>query len=318
DRRPWPAPDWEVATPASQGVSEAGLEMLRDYFGKRGTRAALVIRHGRIIGEWYWDSSGPTTLFPVYSVTKSVASTAVGLLITDGKLKLEQSAADFLPAWRGDDRKAITVRHLVTMTSGLRKKEPELFSQPDQLQFALAQPLDHKPGEFWDYNNVACNTLSGVIAAASGMEMADFLQKRLYGPLGMTHLTMDKSGPSTLAYMGLHISARDLARFGYLFLNRGRWRGKPLLPETWVREATTTSQSLNKSYGYLWWTYAPGTTEGVPSDAYSARGLFGNDLLVIPSQDLIVVRLIGNGTFDGSTNVNMDEYARLALKALLD
>src|SRR5262249_53593490 len=151
----------------------------------------------------------------------------------------------------------------------------------------------HPAGTFWDYNNVACDTLSQVITRASGEEMADFLKHRLYDPLGVKNYTMDKSAGKTLAYMGLHISARELAKIGYLFLHKGQWNGKRLLDESWVRVATATSQDLNKDYGFLWWVRTNTKETDLPKDSYSAVGLFGNYLSVFPSQDMIVVRLIG-------------------------
>ncbi len=311
----WPQPDWETSTPEAEGVSPAGLEKLKALFTEKKTQAALVIRHGKIVAEWYWDGKDKESRFQAFSVTKSIASTAIGLLIKDGKVKLEQSASDFIPEWKNDERKEITVRHLITMTSGLTNNDGTIFGQKDQLGKSIALPKLKQAGTLWNYNNGACNTLSQVITAASGKEMNDFLTERLYKPLGITNFEMDKSEGKTLAYMGMHTSARELAKIGYLFLRDGKWKKKRLLPKGWVAEATNTSQELNKEYGYLWWVRTKNADPNLPKDSYNAAGFGGQFISVFPSQDLIVIRL--TSLLEGNaSNVDGDTFARVALAAL--
>src|SRR5579871_4037728 len=207
----WPLPDWAVSSPEQEGLSSAKLEKLKALFAEKKTQAALVIRHGKIVAEWYWDGKDKSTQFQAFSVTKSIASTAIGMLVKDRKVKLEQPASDFIPEWKDDDRKGITIRHLITMSSGLANKDNTIIMHDDQMPKSIALPLEARPGTAWNYNNGACNTLGQVISAASGKEMNDFLTERLYKPLGITNFVMDRSGGKTLAYMGLHINARDLA-----------------------------------------------------------------------------------------------------------
>lgn len=311
----WPQPDWATSAPEAEGVSSAGLEKLKALFTEKKSQAALVIRHGKIVAEWYWDGKDKDSRFQAFSVTKSIASAAIGLLVKDGKVKLEQSASDFIPEWKNDERKEITVRHLVTMTSGLANNDGAIFGQKDQLGKSIALAPVKKAGTLWNYNNGACNALSQVISAASGKEMNDFLTERLYKPLGITNFEMDKSDGKTLAYMGMHSSARELAKFGYLFLRDGKWKKKSLLPKGWVAEATNTSQELNKDYGYLWWVRTKSDDPNLPKDSYSAVGFGGQYISVFPSQDLIVIRL--TSVLQGNaSNVDADAFARLALAAL--
>jgi len=311
----WPDSNWAAATPESQGMDAGKLNALRDYLESRQTREALVIRHGRIVGEWYWRGASAETKLPVFSVTKSITSTAAGMLVDSGKLRLDEPAADFIPAWRDDDRKAITIRHLLSMTSGLKHEEYGYFFRQDQLKQSLAQPLESPPGTKWEYNNIACNCLSEIVSKASGMELADFLQQRLYDPLGIRSATMDRNGGRALAYMGLRITARDLARIGYLFLHKGEWKGKRILSEQWVKEATRASQKLAPWYGHLWWVHNEYRDESDPADSFEAIGLYGNYLCVFPSQDMIVVRLIGNGS-GAPTDVDRAKMKGLALSAI--
>ena len=161
------------------------LNKLRDYLEKRQTREALVIRRGRIVAEWYWRGATRDTPLHVFSVTKSMTSSAMGLLVGDGMLKLDQSASDFIPAWKDDGRTAITIRHLVSMTSGTRNEEIGYSFTQTQLAQSLKQPLGSTPGTKWEYNNIARNALGEIVAKASGFDLGDFLQKRLYAPHGV-------------------------------------------------------------------------------------------------------------------------------------
>ena len=315
-KRVWPIPDWAVSTPEAEGMSSEKLEALKTYFETHKSRAALVIRHGKIVAEWYWDGKDKDSTFQAYSVTKSLSSTAIGLLVKDGKVKLEQSASDFIPEWKSDDRKEITVRHLISMDSGLANQDGGIFMHNEQLKLSVALPAAHKPATVWNYNNGACNTLSQIITKAAGKEMGEFLEQRLYKPLGITHAKMDRNSDQTLAYMGLNINARDLAKVGYLFLNKGQWKGKRILPECWILQATTASQELNKAYGFLWWVRTYTENPKLPKDSYQAIGLYGNYLSVMPSQDLIVVRLIGTAMNLANSDVDGDAFAQMALDAI--
>jgi CubicO group peptidase (beta-lactamase class C family) len=143
--------------------------------------------------------------------------------------------------------------------------------------------------------------LALVFANVMGREVADVMQERVFGPIGIEHLVWDlqgvgtRFGPHTNAHTGIHVSAREMARFGYLMLRRGRWRDRQVAPEWWVEQATRTSQELNPHYGFTWWVNTAGTLyPSLPRDAFAARGLHCNLCYVIPSLDLVVARL-GSG-----------------------
>lgn len=307
-----PVPDWELGQPDPNRLSPAGLDALKAYLQEKGTRSALVIRNGRIIREWFWEGSRADTRFPVYSITKSFAATAVGFLEADGKLKLDQPAADFIPEWRSDDRKGILIRHLLSMSSGMSKSEQVMYGLGDKVGFALTQPLQSPPGTKWDYNNIGCAALSRVILGASGVQMSRYLRQKLYEPIGITQYEHEEPAGHTLPYSGLQITARDLARFGYLYLNQGLWGKQIVLPSRFVSEATSTSQELNRGYGYLWWVNTAGAWADLPRDAYAARGAFGNELLVLPEKNLMVVRMVGTKPQAG---VDLNQMGKLALAA---
>jgi CubicO group peptidase (beta-lactamase class C family) len=311
----YPTAEWQVADDGA-GMSAEGREALRRYMESKGTRAAVVVRGGRIAAEWYWEGADAATQFRCYSVTKSVASTAVGFLVEDGVVRLDESAATYIPEWREDAREGVTLRHLLTMTSGIRNDYQGQHAVEDKIAYGISQPLDSPPGTRCDYNNCACSAISVIIRAASGKEMADFLQERLYGPVGMTGLWHEMPAGKTLPYSGLHITARDAARFGYLFLRRGRWGGHEIISEAWIDQACHAGSEANPDYGFLWWVNSRGASKDLPRDAYSAQGAHGNNVTVLPSHDLVVVRLVGDGRGnERNQGVSINEYAALALKA---
>ncbi len=311
----YPAGEWQVA-PDGAGLSASGREALRSYLESIGTRAAVVIRGGRVAAEWYWDETDAATQLACYSTTKSIASTAVGLLVDDGVVDLEESASKYIPEWREDARQGITIRHLLCMTSGIRNESERLSGAEDRIAFGISQPLVAEPGTVFDYNNCACAAISLIIRGASGQEMADFLQERLYGPLGMTGLRHEMSAGRTIPYSGLRITARDAARFGYLFLRRGRWADRQIVSPTWIDQACRSGAGVNPDYGLLWWVNARGTWKDLPRDAYSAQGMYGNNMTVIPSHDLVIVRLVGDAAENTrNQGVSLNDYACLALES---
>ena len=169
---------------------------------------------------------------------------------------------------------------------------------PFFLQFAqnacsVGLPVAHPPGGVWIYSNPACQVLSEVILNATGSQAADYARERLFDEIGMWDATWDSDpAGNTLTYMGIVASAREFAKFGYLFLRDGTWENGQLLSEDWVRESTRNSQWLQPFYGYLWWVNTGGLMWGdVPADAYAARGAEEKKISIVPSLDIIAVRL---------------------------
>lgn len=316
----WPAPDWEVATPESVGLSAARLEKLRDWLGEHGSKTGLVVRHGKIAGEWYWQEATASTPYPVYSVSKSFSSTATGLAIAEGKLSLTTKVGDLFPEASPPEKRAITVRQLLSMTSGVINNA-KFREEPDQFAYALnTAPMADQPGTKWDYNNTGLAILSPVFAKATGQEIDEYLDARVFQPIGVARSdwAWERSAGHTVPYSGLHINARALARFGLLFLHHGKWQDRQLVPSDWVAEATRPSQSLNKTYGFLWWANANGSKwKGVPADAYAALGRFDNNMLILPAKDMIVIRQIGDAGAD-PPKFDQAEWARLALAAIVN
>jgi CubicO group peptidase (beta-lactamase class C family) len=284
----------------------------------------VVVRHGRLVAEWLENHAAASTRFDIWSCTKAVTATAWGVWLSQPgcPATLDTPAYSLIPEGHPltDSRKErITLRHLLTMTSGIPGARSGIEAIPTltgvgTFEAALghapcrarrwthdrwASTLVFDPGEGWEYSDPAMAHLSLAFANAAGVELADFAQEHLLGPIGIERLSWDAHGgggfigPHTNPESGIHVGARELARFGYLMLHGGRWEGRQLVPAGWVALATRASQPHNPSYGYGWWVNTGGALwwPGVPHDAFAALGFNCNGLYVVPSLDLVVVRL---------------------------
>ncbi len=277
----------------------------------RNTRAVVVVHDGQLLAERYAEGFDAATPLLGWSMAKSVASALVGHTVGAGQL--ERSEQDLRPGWRDDERADITLEHLLTMTSGLEFEEvydPDtdatqmLFTPGDAGAFAAQKSLEHPPGEVWSYSSGTTNILCDLVqeATGSGPELA---HEVLFRPLGMTSAVLEPDASGGLVCSSfMYATARDWARFGQLYLDGGVWEGERLLPEGWVDASTTPiSEATGTPYGYQWWL-----NEGpdgrlrmpsVPADAYWASGNEGQQVVVVPSAGLVVVRLGFSGAFSG-------------------
>lgn len=286
----------------------------------------VVIRHGHLVREHYTFNVLIPARFDIWSCTKTFTGTAWGLLLDDSRnqrvsvaVDLDSPAYDFIPEGQPltDPRKvAITIRHLLTMTSGIPGEEGGMAGTPTAtgigpFEHALgrhpnrygkrADQLAGEPGTVWDYSDPAFAHLSLAFSNITGRTMSDYLQERLLDPIGIEGFTWDihggsgSLGPYTNAHTGVHISARELARFGYLALHGGAWAGQQLVPAWWQDMATQTSQDLNPAYGYTWWVNTHDSRwPGLPRDMFALEGYRCNRCYIIPSLDLVVAR-VGSG-----------------------
>jgi CubicO group peptidase (beta-lactamase class C family) len=280
------------------------------------TRAIVVVKDGRIIAERYADGIGIDTPLLGFSSTKSVISALAGILVRQGKLKLDQPAP--VAAWRNPDdpRHAITIDQLLRHTAGLKlgsslqaslgaALEPVnqmKFMETDMASFAEAARLETPPDSVWNYHDGNYLILSKLILDATGGKPADFLRfarAELFGPLGMHHVTLEFDGAGTPeGSTQMLASARDWARFGQLYLNDGVVGGKRILPEGWVKYSASPTPNAFVGYGAGFWTNLGDSfgahyriENGWPRDAFFAKGSIGQYVIVIPSQHLVIVRL---------------------------
>lgn len=267
----------------------------------------LVLHGDRVAAERYAPTWGPERTADVASVGKSITAVLIGMAIDDGKIRgLDQPAADFLPEWRGTPKAAVTLRHLMSMTSGLEDKGIALRGvEGDQLAINAAAPLREPPGTVWRYNTAAYHLLFHILGRAVGEPYEAYAKRRLLEPLGMAHTSVltsvgrGRAGPVTNYYSAIS-STPDLGRFGRFAEQGGAWNGRRLVSAGYWRSMTTPSQALNPSYGLLWWLNGkPGVNAageaglrfpGSPGDTIAALGAGGQAVMVVPSLDLVVVR----------------------------
>lgn len=282
----------------------------------RHTRAVVVMKRGRVIAERYADGIGPQTPLLGFSMTKSVVSALIGVLVRQGKLKLEGPAP--VAAWKdpGDPRHVINVDHLLRHTAGLALGsslqasllsafEPVnrmKFVESDMAAYAETIPLETAPGTVWNYHDGNILILSHLIRGAAGGTPEDalrFVRRGLFAPLGMRDIVLQLDGSGTIeGSTEMLASARDWARFGQLYLNDGVAGGKRILPEGWVNYSATATPNAWVGIGAGFWTNQGDSfganfrvEHGWPRDAFFAKGTIGQYTIVIPSEQLVIVRL---------------------------
>lgn len=312
---PWPTDQWPTGD-VPHGVDlEPLLDEVMDPDGSlTRTRAVVVIRRGELIAERYGDRTdvwGQVTGDPVdaatslisWSMAKSMLHAIVGMLVDEGRLQLDAPAP--IPEWAGDERSAITLEQLLEMRDGLSFVEDYdadaggshvvdmLFGEgaPDTAGFTIDRPLAHEPGSTFNYSSGTTNVISRIVRDALGGEDAyrTFLHERLFGPIGMTSADprFDDAG-TWIASSYVWATARDMARFGYLYLRDGVWDGTRMLPDGWVdhaRHARSVDPDDGRLYGGHWWV------TGDDFGTFWASGYEGQSISVCPALDLVVVRL---------------------------
>ena len=267
----------------------------------------MLLRHGHVIAEGWWSPYGPESPHALFSVSKSFTSTAVGLAVAEGCFSLDDPVLSFFPdetpTQVSDYLVAMSVRHLLTMSTGHGTDIlPYLVERSDGnwIKGFFSAPILHVPGTCFVYNTGATYMLSAIVQKTTGMKLLDYLQPRLFGPLGIKNATWQESPQGIAAGgYGLSLKTDDIARFGQLYLQMGRWGEYQILPEAWVR-ASTSSQISNgnsavqsdatQGYGYQFWRGRHNT--------YRGSGVFGQYCIVMPDQDAVIAITGGIDLFD--------------------
>jgi CubicO group peptidase (beta-lactamase class C family) len=290
----WPTTGWRTADPASHGVDAKRLAAMMDYVNSRGLaiKGLVVIRDGDVVFEQYPNGLSEKSRGEVYSVTKSFASTLVGIAQRKGLLtNLNEKVLDLLPGTyeNVDDRKrAMTLEDVLTMRSGLAWTEDDstinaFYASSDPVKFILDLPMAAEPGTTFKYCSGCSSLLTALVSKATGLTAQDFAQRELLSALGITEgdWTTGRDG-NALGGWGLQLTPREMAKLGYLFLRGGTWDGEEIVMPEWVKAATskqTESDNAN-GYGYQWWTHPK-------FPAYMALGRFGQTIYVNPEKDLV-------------------------------
>lgn len=297
------------SSPESQDVSSSAiLDFVKTADRESDSlHSFMLVRHGQVVAEGWWTPYNPDSRHELYSLSKSFTSTAVGLAIAEGKLSLDDEVSKFLPedmpAEPSSQLKAMRVRDLLTMSTG-HTTEPKLGKTDVWTKAFLAHPVTHKPGTFFMYNTPATYMLSAIVQKQTGSSTLDFLKPRLFDPLGIVDPTWGTSpqGVSIGGY-GLSVRTEDIAKFGQLYLQRGKWADKQLVPAEWIDLATSRQVSngsnptsdWEQGYGYQIWRCRHGV--------YRGDGAFGQYCIVLPKQDAVIA--ITSGTKDMASILNL-------------
>jgi CubicO group peptidase (beta-lactamase class C family) len=284
----WPTRDWRTAPPQRAGFKPELTPRLDHYV--KGTlphvRSVLVVRHGLIVHERYYQGTDRETLQPLASVTKSVTSMLVGVALRQRLLpSLDRPIGALLPECRSGSVSRVTLRQLMAMQAGFAR--PNTPSDLD-VREACGRGLASAPGQGFAYDTPASHLVLAAVAAAARTDAATFATRNLFKPLGVGPFEWWRDGDGRpYGGFGLRLRTRDLARLGYLYLHEGRWDRRQLIAADWVRESTRQQSAggapENEPYGYFWWVPKGG------GRAFYADGFGGQILYVVPEQDLIVV-----------------------------
>lgn len=311
---PWPFGDASPRSTSPELAAAIDTAFEEDDADGRvkDTRAVVVVHDGRLIGERYAEGIEADTPLIGWSMTKSVTNALTGRLVARGVIGIDQT--DLLPMWASDDRRNISVEHLLHMATGLRFEEVYdpgtdatrmLFRAADTGEYAASKPLEAPPGSQWHYSSGNSNILCDVLHREAEAD-ADLVRELIFAPLGMhTAVLEPDAAGDPVCSSNLYASAKDWARFGQWFLQDGFWNGERLLPDGWVAYSTSPARldTGDTPYGAHWWLNSgpdgARRMPSVPADAYWASGNEGQQLVVVPSVELVIVRLGRSADFDG-------------------
>lgn len=295
------------SAPEAQGIPSAAILAFLDDAGQnlRDLHSFMLLRHGHVVAEGWWAPYAPEHPHMLYSLSKSFASTAVGLAVAEGRLTVDDRVLQFFPddapAEVSDNLAAMRVRHLLSMstghavdTTGAMRENPD----GDWVGAFLAQPVTHAPGSWFVYNSGATYMLSAILHKLTGETLLDYLQPRLFAPLGIIDPTWESCPRGiNVGGWGLSVKTEEIARFGQLYLQQGNWQGQPLVPAAWIAEAASCQVDNNnghnqnvdwqQGYGYQFWRCQHG--------AYRGDGAFGQFCVVLPEQDAVIAITAGVG-----------------------
>lgn len=351
----WPTDSWQKAAPEKFGINAGSLQHAVDYLftttGNEENRAGIrtdglvIIKNGYIVSEKYARGYTATTPHYSWSVSKSFTSALIGIAEKQGLLSRDDRLLEYYPdASASEEKKKITIDHLLRMSSGLYWEEDYEYAPlkssvvamlytagtEDMASFAAAMPVDRKPGTHYLYSSGTTNILMGILKkVVPEDEYATYPWDVLFEPIGMQNVTWERDSSGTFVGSSyLHAPPRQLAKFAYLYLNDGMWDGERILPEGWVEYSTTVTPAFGymgdddlykEAYGAQWYPNAgrPGNKAerawpAAPEDTFSAMGHWGQRIIVIPSYDLVIVRTAD----DRDSSYDQNRFLELLLAAM--
>jgi CubicO group peptidase (beta-lactamase class C family) len=301
------------STPEAQGVSSPDVRIYVETADRQvhTMHSFMLVRHGYVVAEGWWKPEAADKPHVLHSLSKSFTSTAVGLAVSEGKLSVDDPVLRFFP----DDAppepsanlKAMRVRDLLTMTSG-QQIEVKFTNDIPWVRSFLAQAVPFKPGTHFLYNTPGTHMLSAIVRKATGETVLDYLRPRLFDPLGIENPEWGSSPQgNTIGGSGLKIRTEDIAKFGLLYLQKGRWHGKQLVPSSWVEQATSKQVSngsdptkdWDQGYGFQFWRCRHG--------AFRGDGANGQFCVVLPEEDAVIAITADTRDMQAELNVVWDK-----------
>jgi CubicO group peptidase (beta-lactamase class C family) len=346
----WPTYGWKGCRPEEVGMDSELLLRAYDYVANPDvyTRGLVIIRKGYIVGEAYFGNFDFYSRHPSYSVAKSFMSALIGIGIDRRMFESVEEPIYFYypelnqkkgvrvrsyyleePPSSGAQRR-ITIENLLTMSSGLEWNEDDASNlvasdvvqmalQKNYVQYVLSKPIIHEPGTVWNYSSGDSMLLSGLFNRVSGVSAYQFGLENLFIPIGIPHIVWQSdSAGQTIGGWGIEATVREYAKFGYLYSKGGEWEDRQVVPRGWIYQSVQPVSENVNYYGYLWWLRPSlGGSAGsiIPEDMFFALGLFTQQIFVIPSKDLVIVRMANDLA---SYEWNEVDFLTIILESLLD
>ncbi|AWN38856.1 serine hydrolase [Methylobacterium radiodurans] len=287
------------AWPEEVGVDSTKLVKLSKWIreNKYDIRSLVIVKDGRVVFERYSAGLGRDNNYEMYSITKAATSVLAGKLIDEGKISLDSSVRDVVGAWRPDlkeavaDKGAITLRNVLSMTTGLRydfkpPKDPIYYEASDRLKLAAGTTPALTPGKVFQYMDVNPVIATAMLSAAAGKRIEEYAEEKLFRPLGMKRYAWTRADQAGLVSggWGLRLRALDMAKLGMLTLQDGRWENQQVVPADWVRQMT--SGQSTPFFGYYWWIN--NIVESGGQREYDTMGFKGQNIVVLPEHNAVV------------------------------
>jgi CubicO group peptidase (beta-lactamase class C family) len=303
------------STPEAQGVSSAGIRAFVETADQQviAMHSFMLVRHGKVIAEGWWKPEAANKPHVLWSLSKSFTSTSVGMAVAEGKLSVDDPVLKFFPqdapSEPSEKLKGMRVRDLLTMSTG-HETEARLTTNAPWVQTFLAHPVPHKPGTHFLYNTPGSHMLSAIVGKVTGQAVVDYLKPRLFEPLGIENPEWGASPQGdTIGGYGLFVRTEDIAKFGQLYLQKGKWNGKQLIPASWVEQATSKQVSngsdptrdWDQGYGFQFWRCRHG--------AFRGDGMNGQFCIVMPQQDAVVVMTANTRDMQAQLNLVWDKLS---------
>ncbi|MCA1596813.1 MAG: beta-lactamase family protein, partial [Chloroflexi bacterium] len=300
------------STPEAQGIASSSIQAFVEEVQEsiRELHSFQLLRHGHVLAESWWRPYSPGLPHMLFSLSKSFTSTAAGLAISEGRFSLDDTVVSFfpddVPPEVGEHLAAMRVRHLLSMSTGHGEDTLGSLTRgqvENWVQAFLGCPVVYEPGTHFLYNSGATYMVSAIVQKTTGSTVLDYLKPRLFDPIGITGPAWESCprGINTGGW-GLSVRTEDISRFGQLYLQKGIWEGRRLLPEEWVIEATSRhiangdnpESDWNQGYGYQFWRCR--------HNAYRGDGAFGQYCVVMPEQDAVLAITAGLGDMQAPLN----------------